>query len=469
MVRTLAFALCLALSPLPCFAQSNTQVYKVTGPVFSLEGQLGTLSDTPDPAHTPLLNAKTLVANPKTVRDLLGDLGANNSMATIIHVLRWKDTNHTSVSLEKWYFYDPSPPKGAFYLQTEQEIFQRTAIPGYQNLQFVFIHLNASLASGIKEWALVPTTAARATATVSANGLVTAIAVDNGGSGYKEAPPCTLTEGGGSGATCTATVTAGSVSSLTVDSPGSGYTSAPKVNLNTLLHPVSYTITVTKAETQFLQDLKTALQVLGLGDLSTLTLGAAPVSYGYFGISTFQPQWTTSGITIAASLDSSNPPKNQGASQNGKGTGTSNSLSSNTYINEKPSFVGLSAGVQITSYKDVTFQSSSGALVPNSITKQDVYFFLDGYYPGVLPSLRSFRYIPHPFFGLPIKGEVLRHSMLGIGLGMHWLEPFGGVIFDTQNNQVKNGNTSTKTGITYQFVFGLKVSMTAVGKALAKK
>jgi len=124
--------------------------------------------------------------------------------------------------------------------------------------------------------------------------------------------------------------------------------------------------------------------------------------------------------------------------------------------------------VQITSYKDITYQSSSGTLVPSSITKQDVYFFLDGYVPPVLPSLASFRYIPQPFFGLPIKGEVLRHSMLGFGVGMHWLEPFGGVVFDTQNNQVKGANVN-KTGITYKYVFGLKISMSAVAKALKSK
>src|SRR5438876_1063456 len=83
------------------------------------------------------------------------------------------------------------------------------------------------------------------------------------------------------------------------------------------------TITFTKAQTQFIQDIKTALQVLGL----TIPVGLTPVapSPGYFSITTFRSQWTTSGITIAASLDSSN--KSQGANQNS----ASNNLSSNTY------------------------------------------------------------------------------------------------------------------------------------------
>jgi hypothetical protein len=180
---------------------------------------------------------------------------------------------------------------------------------------------------------------------------------------------------------------------------------------------------------------------------------APPVYVGYFSVSTFNSQWTTSGITIAASLDSSSSPQ--------KSMQGTNTITSNTYTNEKPSWIGLSAGVPITTYKDVTYQSSGGTLVPTSITKQDAYIFLDGYFPAVTPSLAGFRYIPQPFFGLPLSGKVLRHSMAGIGIGLHWIEPFGGVIFDTQNNQ-----GSSNTGTTFRYVFGIKLSITAVGKVL---
>jgi hypothetical protein len=100
------------------------------------------------------------------------------------------------------------------------------------------------------------------------------------------------------------------------------------------------------------------------------------------------------------------------------------------------------------------------------VTKQGVYFFLDGYLPPVLPSLTAFRWIPHPFFGVPIKGEVLRHTMLGAGVGLHWAEPYAGVVFDTQNKQVATGLHLSSPGITYQYVLGVKLSMTAVAKAL---
>lgn len=58
--------------------------------------------------------------------------------------------------------------------------------------------------------------------------------------------------------------------------------------------------------------------------------------------------------------------------------------------------------------------------------------------------------------------------MLGGGIGFHWLEPFGGVIFDTQNKQVTGPNLN-KTHVTYQAVFGLKMSMSALATALKSK
>lgn len=380
MLRVFLVGCCVCFISACCLAQANTDVYKVTSPISSLTTELE------QNINANIEPYKSGVIDPGQAVGILKALGADTNKPTIIHLLRWKDSAHATVSFQKWYFYDPTPPKGSFYLQSKEQAFQRTAIPGYSAFQLVYIHLNSDLTAGTSEW-------------------------EKQGTVAQPTP--------------------------------------------TLVHPISYTITVAKAQTQFLQDVQTALQILGL------KVAAATTSTGYFSVTTFQSQWTTSTITIAASLDPSD--KTQGSAQNS----AAGKLSSNTYTNEKPSWVGLSAGVQITSYKDITYQSSSGTLVPNSVTKSGVYFFLDGYFPPVLPSLSSFRYIPHPFFGLPIQGKVLRHSMLGVGLGLHWLEPFGGIIFDTQNNQVKGVNVN-KTGITYQYVFGVKMSMSAVAKALKK-
>ena len=57
------------------------------------------------------------------------------------------------------------------------------------------------------------------------------IGVLNGGSGYTSPPAVTISNGGGSGATATATIS-GSVSGITLTSGGSGYTSAPVVSIS---------------------------------------------------------------------------------------------------------------------------------------------------------------------------------------------------------------------------------------------
>jgi len=69
-----------------------------------------------------------------------------------------------------------------------------------------------------------------ATATV-AGGAVTAIAVNDGGAGYKSAPVITISGGNGKGATARAILANGQISAIEVTSGGSGYTAAPVVTI----------------------------------------------------------------------------------------------------------------------------------------------------------------------------------------------------------------------------------------------
>ena len=57
------------------------------------------------------------------------------------------------------------------------------------------------------------------------------INLGSGGSGYTSAPTCSVTGGGGSDATCTATEKGGAVTGVTLVTSGSGYTSAPTCSL----------------------------------------------------------------------------------------------------------------------------------------------------------------------------------------------------------------------------------------------
>lgn len=70
-------------------------------------------------------------------------------------------------------------------------------------------------------------TGAAATATVS-GGVVTAITVIDGGTGYTVAPTVTIT-GVGTGATATATISVGAVTSISVTAGGTSYASTPAV------------------------------------------------------------------------------------------------------------------------------------------------------------------------------------------------------------------------------------------------
>lgn len=63
-------------------------------------------------------------------------------------------------------------------------------------------------------------------------GTVSGIAVTAGGSGYTTAPTVSITGGGGSGATATATVSGGVVTAITVTAAGTSYTTAPTVTFS---------------------------------------------------------------------------------------------------------------------------------------------------------------------------------------------------------------------------------------------
>ncbi len=83
-------------------------------------------------------------------------------------------------------------------------------------------------------------------------GIVLSIAVDVGGSGYTSAPTVTITEGGGTGATATSTISGGSIDFITVVLQGNGYTSAPTVTVDPPVSGTTATATATISDDSFL-------------------------------------------------------------------------------------------------------------------------------------------------------------------------------------------------------------------------
>ncbi len=92
-------------------------------------------------------------------------------------------------------------------------------------------------------------TGAAATATL-VNGIVTAIAVTAGGTGYGSAPTVTIS-GNGSGATATATVSGGAVTAIAVTAGGTGYVASTTFSVidpnSAYSVPPSYSVTITEA------------------------------------------------------------------------------------------------------------------------------------------------------------------------------------------------------------------------------
>lgn len=470
-----------ATGSMRCVAQSDQDVIRVTGPVRQIPAVQAIPVPPTDGSTEPY---KTGLLSPKDAENLLEKLeGADKTKTTIIHLLRWKDAEHTTVLFQKWYLYDPHPSKTSFYLQSEQQGFERTAIPGRKELQFVYIHLNHNLDNPPNEEEWQPWINVNSIAIAGPSSVAT-VSTAAPNDFARDQAVCLSWRS--PAATRVTTKVCGQVLAI-VDprtlqiSTSIAFPTPPDCGANTanckamlqtpaLKNPISYTITISKQKTQFLQDLQTVLQILGVtapaaGAIDAEKQPATPPP-GYYSVSTFQSRWSTSSIAIAASLNGNAKSPSPPASSTTQET-TANQLASNTYHNEKPAWIGLSAGIPITTYKDVVFQTSSGTLVPQSITQQKAYVFLDGYIPPVLPFLASFRYIPHPFVGFPLKGEVFRHVMVGGGVGVHWLEPFGGVVLDTENNKTTAGST-TKTKLTLQPVFGLKISISALAKALKK-
>ena len=70
-----------------------------------------------------------------------------------------------------------------------------------------------------------------ATGTVTVNGSITEIIVNDGGSGYTSSPLVSIVGGNGSGASATAIVTKGVVSSILMNTNGTGYTSQPTITI----------------------------------------------------------------------------------------------------------------------------------------------------------------------------------------------------------------------------------------------
>lgn len=333
---------------------------------------------------------------------------------TIMHVLRWGDKDHKTVKFKHWYVFDPRA-KWRFYLESSQAIFEGNLISGRTKFRLIYIHLNCDLEDGEKS---------------------------PPGESY---PP-----------------------------PGVGTTEGAQPPVTSLNHAIGYKIDISKQQPQFLRDLSTVLQIITGG-----TKAASKDPYvGYYSVFEFESEYTTSNITITMTA------KDTTATHQGKGLSTPNSeagkdggtgntqtqandLDSKAYTNEGKQWVTLSFAVPLNSYRDITYSQSGDLLQPKTVNRQNVYVAANFFVPWpVLGGLATSRYFPHPFFGVPIKGQPLRNTMLGFGIGLKWLEPFAGLVFDDQ--QIADSAAHHHNHLVLKGAFGLNISVDAAKSVLLK-
>jgi hypothetical protein len=243
-------------------------------------------------------------------------------------------------------------------------------------------------------------------------------------------------------------------------------TGTPKT---TLTVPVNYQIQITKKQTQLAQDIQTLIPILTGG----VAAQANAPELGYYSVFDFNSQFSTSSIVITAALPNSAKNQPQVAAANQKGatpsTGTAaNNLASQTYANERPAWVGLGAAVPMNSYKDISYHQTSTSFTPATVNRQNVYVTVDFYLPPSEPGLTSIRWVPHPFFGLPLKGQPLKNTAAGFAIGAKWLSPFAAVVFNEQQ-RLPAGATAPQNRWVRKGAFGLEISLSALSSALSSK
>jgi hypothetical protein len=372
----------LFTEPVQCSAAASTKQQWTAEPSesFTLE-QLSTALTTDDARKAFLGNGD--IPSTEAALNLLNTIVSDDAPtgAAILHIVKWRDKNHTSIQFERWYLYDYDTKGNAFYLEKNAAVLDRTCIPGRRHLTIVYLCLrnDADRKSPLQD----------------------------------------------------------------ADS-----------DMDALKRPALHSIVMTKQQTQFVQDAILLTQMLGITMPPAMQTKAPPPPPRVLGLSAqyaFDDPYAVSSVAINSTL-----PSPDGA----KSTAVESSV---TYVNEGPTWIGLSAAMPVTSYKDVVFQSSSDAVVPKTVTRQDAYITVDFYMPPVEAALIPLRWLPHPFVGLPLGGKVLEHPMVGVGINLKYVELFYGVVGDFENRS-PTGNRHT----VWKGVFGLKLSVSAAKTMLGK-
>jgi hypothetical protein len=197
--------------------------------------------------------------------------------------------------------------------------------------------------------------------------------------------------------------------------------------------PVSYRITVTRKLTDVQQSLKGIAEIVGqAGGVVNVKVTTSAVAIGTGRVMDIKPQ--PSDIKVSARV--------------GAGDGQKE-LSTQTYDNERRYHINFSFALPLRSFNSLAFNTENQLITAKKIQKQDLFGMIN---------LSPFRFdtkspwaqaVPVLIYGVPITGKPLNQHLLGVAVGVNYVQPFIGVHFnrveDLRNKAV--GQTPSANGL----------------------
>ncbi len=227
----------------------------------------------------------------------------------------------------------------------------------------------------------------------------------------------------------------------------------------------SYTIDIAKQKTQLAANIKTALGLVWPAAGPKLAEAAGrPCFYAAYCVVTVPVSFSTN---IVDDLNPFGTAKNAASiviTPANEAKSAKESLTTATYTDEAPSFLGASFAMPVTSYNELNVDQSTGTVTPKSVTRQSLYFTLDFYVPRVESSLMQLCYLPHLFVGVPFSGKPLKRPMGGVAISLKYFEVFYGAVYDMENK-----NAAGAKNAVWKSVFGVKLPIGSTAKMLGAK
>ncbi|MGA2148071.1 MAG: hypothetical protein ABSH49_24245 [Bryobacteraceae bacterium] len=224
----------------------------------------------------------------------------------------------------------------------------------------------------------------------------------------------------------------------------------------------NYNLTITEAIPQNQQNLQLLASLLASGAANGSSLG--PVSV--WGGMELDMWYSTADIEIDSSTTDNKQP---GA----KSVALDNPVKIH---NEGLGWWDVSAGVPIRKMSQLTFQSSSNTLTPQTVDKKSIFALMD-FYPLHKQKMdlaySNFTWIPSFVAGVPVTEQPLHQPLFGLAWGPRFVQFYFGAIIRKQPNlptgSILAPGTSACSGWCPQFAFGINLPIKALQTALSSK